>query len=485
MTLTIMNNLNTSGELLQLLPFIIMLAGPVLMILAISIRRNHTFTWILALLSFALTLASALYLMNKDPFVSPLLTVDRFSLLYTGLFATAGILITMLAKNYLDKLSERREEFYLLLLFATLGSSLMVSANSFVSLFLSLEVLGISLYALIGYIHHSGKAIEAGLKYLILAALSSAILLFGVALVYFETGCLSYSSVGTYLSQATLSPLMIAGFGMIIAGAGFKLSLVPFHWWTSDVYQGSNAPVTAFIATVSKGGMIGALIRFFTIIHGTEHQQVVLVLTVLAAASMLIGNILAVQQNNLKRLLAYSSIAHLGYLMISLIAFGDGGTQAATFYLFAYFATTLGAFGVVSLLSSAEGEAEELENYKGLFWQKPVLAAFLSLIMFSLAGIPLTAGFAGKVFVALSGVKANLWLLLIFLAVNSVIGVYYYLRVVVMMFSSPKTETSGSIARLPFSAGMIVLALLAMLILFLGIFPGGVLDMIGGASILP
>ncbi|HRZ42269.1 MAG TPA: NADH-quinone oxidoreductase subunit N [Bacteroidales bacterium] len=480
-----MNNLITSGELLQLLPFITMLAGPVLMIFLISIRRNHTFTWILTLLSFALTLAFAVYLMDKEPYVSPLLTIDRFSLLYTGMFASAGFLVTLLAKRYLDNLSERREEFYLLLLFATLGSSLMVSSNGFASLFLSLELLGISLYALISYIHRSGKAIEAGLKYLILAALSSAVLIFGVALVYYETGGLSYSSIGTYLSQHTFSPLLVAGIGMIIAGAGFKLSLVPFHWWTSDVYQGSNAPVTAFIATVSKGGMVGALIRFFTMIHGTEYQQVVLVLTILAAASMLIGNILAVRQNNLKRLLAYSSIAHLGYLMISLIAFGDGGTQAATFYLYAYFATTLGAFGVISILSDSQGEAEELEKYKGLFWKKPVLAAFLALIMFSLAGIPLTAGFAGKFFVALSGVKADLWLLLIFLAVNSVIGVYYYLRVVVMMFSAPKEKTPASDNSSTFSAGYIVLGLLAIIIIYLGISPNGILSLIGSAVILP
>jgi NADH-quinone oxidoreductase subunit N len=193
---------------------------------------------------------------------------------------------------------------------------------------------------------------------------------------------------------------------------------------------------------------------------------------------MLVGNVLALQQGNLKRLLAYSSIAHLGYILISFIAFGNGGSEAATFYLIAYFVTTLGAFGIISMLSTSEGEADSISFYKGLFWRKPLLAALFTLIMFSLAGIPLTSGFVGKFFVATSGVKAGLWILLFFLAVNSVIGVYYYLRVVVMMFSNKENSAETIQCEKGISGSMIALVFVAVMILYLGVYPGGVMNLI-------
>jgi len=198
---------------------------------------------------------------------------------------------------------------------------------------------------------------------------------------------------------------------------------------------------------------------------------------------MFMGNILALQQNNLKRLLAYSSIAHLGYILIAFISFGNGGTQAATFYLIAYFATTLGGFGIIALLSTSEGEAEDISFYKGLYWRKPLLAAFMTLVMFSLAGIPLTSGFVGKFFVATAGVKANLWVLLFFLAINSVVGVYYYLRVVVMMFSNKDNAVETIRSEKGLLAGMIALAFVALMILYLGIYPTGVMELIQHAGI--
>ena len=431
--------------------------------------------------TFAAVLFSVISNYNQSSLEISLLTIDKFSLLYTGLFAVVGFLITLFAHDYLEKTSDHKEEFYLLLVFATLGSSLMVASNNFVSLFLSLEVLSVSLYSLIAYLRRQEQAIEAGLKYLILAAMSSAVLLFGIALVYFETGSLSYLGIAAKMDSTGFTPYLIAGLAMIIAGAGFKLSVVPFHWWTADVYQGSNSLVTSFIATVSKGGMVGAMIRMFTIIHVFNNESIVLVLTIIAAASMFIGNILALQQNNLKRMLAYSSIAHLGYIMIAFISFGNGGTDAATFYLMAYFATTLGAFGVISMLTTSDGEAENISFYKGLYWRKPVLAAFISLVMFSLAGIPLTSGFVGKFFVATAGVKADLWVLLFFLAVNSVIGVYYYLRVIVMMFSNKDNSEETIICSKGLNAGMLAIVFVAVMILYLGIYPSGVMGMIQNA----
>ncbi len=473
-----MNKMMTTQEILQLMPFLLLLVGPALMLIIIAVKRNHLFTWLFTLLTFTLVLWSAISIYHQPAAESSLLSVDKFSMLYTGIFAVVGIVITLFSYSYLEKLSDHKEEFYVLLLFATMGSALMVASNNFVSLFLSLEVLSVSLYSLIAYLRKSGRAIEAGLKYLVLAAMSSAVLLFGIALVFFETGQFSYAGVGHSLNTLGFTPYMIGGFAMIIAGAGFKLSVVPFHWWTSDVYEGSNALVTSFIATVSKGGMVGAMIRMFTLINGMNHTSIVNVFIIISAASMVFGNILALQQGNMKRLLAYSSIAHLGYILISFIAFGNGGTQAATFYLIAYFATTLGAFGVISMLSTSEGEAESVSFYKGLYWRKPVLAAFMSLVMFSLAGIPLTAGFIGKFFVATSGVKSNLWLLLFFLAVNSVIGVYYYLRVVVMMFSNKQNQPETIVYKKGISGDLIALIFIALMIIYLGVYPGGIMQLI-------
>jgi NADH-quinone oxidoreductase subunit N len=473
-----MNKMITSQEIFQLMPYLLMLVGPALLLIFIAIKRNHLFAWLFTILNFALVLWSSITAYHQPVLEVSLITVDKFAMLYSGIFAIVGIVITLLSYSYLEKLSDHKEEFYILLVFATLGSSLMVASNNFVSLFLSLEVLSVSLYSLIAYLRKSEKAIEAGLKYLVLAAMSSAILLFGIALVYFETGVFSYAEIGQKLNSIGFTPYMVGGLAMIIAGAGFKLSVVPFHWWTSDVYQGANSPVTAFIATVSKGGMVGAMIRMFTLIHGLGHQSIIDVLVVISAASMLVGNVLALQQGNLKRLLAYSSIAHLGYILISFIAFGNGGSEAATFYLIAYFVTTLGAFGIISMLSTSEGEADSISFYKGLFWRKPLLAALFTLIMFSLAGIPLTSGFVGKFFVATSGVKAGLWILLFFLAVNSVIGVYYYLRVVVMMFSNKENSAETIQCEKGISGSMIALVFVAVMILYMGVYPGGVMNLI-------
>jgi NADH-quinone oxidoreductase subunit N len=283
-----MNKLITTQDLMQLMPFLLMLALPVILLVIIAMKRNHLFTWLFTLATFAAVLVTVITNFQQAPLSIALLTVDKFSLLYTGVFAIVGMVITLLSHSYLEKTSDHKEEFYLLLVFATLGSSLMVASNDFVSLFMSLEVLSVSLYSMIAYLRHQERAIEAGLKYLVLAAMSSAVLLFGIALVYFETGVFSYALIGVKLGQIGFTPYIIAGFAMIIAGAGFKLSVVPFHWWTSDVYQGANSPVTSFIATVSKGGMVGAMIRMFTSIHGLDNESVVLVLTVIAAASCLL-----------------------------------------------------------------------------------------------------------------------------------------------------------------------------------------------------
>ncbi len=271
-----------------------------------------------------------------------------------------------------------------------------------------------------------------------------------------------------------LSPLVISGFGMMMVGIGFKLALVPFHMWTPDVYQGAPAPVTAYIATVSKGAVMAVLIRFFFNIRGFDNHYLFIVISGIAILSMFIGNLLAIRQQNIKRLLAYSSIANMGYLIIILLTGSNKGIQASIFYLVSYFITTIGAFGVISLLSTCQYEAEKIEDYKGLFWKRPWIAIVFTLSLLSLAGIPVTAGFIAKFYVIFEGMKAGLMVLVFSMIINSVIGLYYYLRVITTMFSAANETKLPTLSL----TGNITLSLIALSILILGVYPGWLINII-------
>ena len=348
-------------------------------------------------------------------------------------------------------------------------------ANHFVLFFLGIETLSISLYILIAFQRSKSNSIEAGIKYLILASVSSAFLLFGMALIYTAFGTMQFTAIVTALGTGgQLSPLVISGFGMMMVGIGFKLALVPFHMWTPDVYQGAPAPVSAYIATVSKGAVMAVLIRFFFNLRGFDNHYLFIAISGIAILSMFVGNILAIRQKNIKRLLGYSSIANMGYLIIILLTGSNRGIQASIFYLISYFITTIGAFGVISLLSTSEYEAEKIEDFKGLFWKRPWIAIVFTLSLLSLAGIPVTAGFIAKFYVILEGMNAGLMVLIISLIINSVIGLYYYLRIITMLFSAASETKFPELS----VTGNITLAIIAVSILILGIYPGWLIDII-------
>jgi NADH-quinone oxidoreductase subunit N len=302
-----------------------------------------------------------------------------------------------------------------------------------------------------------------------------------MALIYAATGTMSFKEIPDCFGADTASsPLYLTGIGMLLVGIGFKLALVPFHMWTPDVYQGAPAPVSAFIATISKGAVLAISLRFFIDIRGFQNNALVTILSVIAVLSMFTGNLLALRQTNFKRLLAYSSIAHLGYLLITLIAGTSTGTQAAVFYLASYMITTLGAFGTISILSVCERDAENIDDFRALFWKNPWIAMVLTLTLLSLAGIPLTAGFIGKFYISLAGLKSGLWIPVISLIINSIISLYYYLRVIKIMFTSSEKEFQPV---LPLTA-YIVLAFLALAILILGVLPAWLMNIINDFSIL-
>jgi NADH-quinone oxidoreductase subunit N len=372
-----------------------------------------------------------------------------------------------------------------LLLLAVLGACVLVISKHFASIFLGLEILSVALYGMIAYLRRRERSDEAGLKYLILAAFSSAFLLLGMALIYFTTGTMEFNQLSEYFLEASELPLvLLAGVGLMIVGIGFKLGIVPFHMWTPDVYEGAPAPVTAFIATVSKGGIIIVLVRFFNSINGFSYPQLVTIFTIISIASMFAGNFLALRQDNVKRVLAYSSIAHLGYLLVAFLSGNKFGVEAVSFYLVAYFITSVGAFGIVAVLSDEDRDAERMEDYKGLFWIRPWMAAAFTAMLLSLAGIPLTAGFIGKFYLLASGVDTQLWLLVVVLIVNSVIGLYYYIRIIALMFDSSASVARERLHPTVYLGSLVTIFILSILLVWLGIFPQGVISVIRNLTAL-
>src|SRR5690606_17234455 len=267
--------------------------------------------------------------------------------------------------------------------------------------------------------------------------------------------------------------------GFVIAGIAFKMSLVPFHLWTPDVYQGAPAPITAFLATVSKGAVFVVLLRYFMLADAYAYRPLVVALSLLAGASMLLGNVLALLQSNVKRILAYSSIAHIGYLLVAFIAGGAVAIESASYYLAAYLASSIGAFGVVAILSSGvEGETQTLREYRGLYWRRPWLAAVFSLMLLSLAGIPLTMGFVAKFYVVAASIDASLWVLLALVIVGSGIGLFYYLRVLVTLYLEPDDVAPDGARAAAAPSGHVVLAVASVAVIWLGIFPAQLIDVV-------
>jgi NADH-quinone oxidoreductase subunit N len=420
-----------------------------------------------------------IYASNKTFTVEPLFIVDGFGTFITGLLVLSTLAVVMISYAYFEQREERKEEYYILLLLATLGAAMLVISKHFVSLFLGLEILSVALYSMIAYLRKREKSDEAGIKYLILAAFSSAFMLLGMAFVYSETGSMDFTGIASYMAEASeLSVILLAGFGLMIVGVGFKLGVVPFHMWTPDVYEGAPAPVTAFIATVSKGGMVVLLVRFFTQINGYQYPALVMAFTIISISSMFIGNFLALRQDNVKRVLAYSSIAHLGYLLVAFLAGGKLGLEAVSFYLVAYFVTSLGAFGIISILSDEDRDAERMEDYKGLLWRRPWVAAAFTAMLLSLAGIPLTAGFVGKFYLIAAGVNMEQWLLVVMLALNSVIGLYYYIKIIAIMFDRPSGTEEPPLHPRLYWGNLATIFILSLLLVWFGVYPQGLIGLI-------
>lgn len=468
----------TPQQLIALLPLLIVGLTVVVVMLSIAWRRNHFLNATLSVIGLNAALVSLWFVGQGGAMdVTPLMRVDGYAMLYSGLVLLASLATCTFAYPWLEGYNDNKEEFYLLVLIAALGGILLANANHLAVLFLGIELISLPLFGLIGYAFRQKRSLEASIKYTILSAAASSFLLFGIALLYAQSGNLSFMALGKSLGDGMLhEPLLLAGLGMMIVGLGFKLSLVPFHLWTPDVYQGAPAPVSTFLATASKIAIFGVVMRLFLYAPVGDSEAVRVVLGIIAFASIIFGNLMALSQTNIKRLLGYSSISHLGYLMVALIALQSGEMSMETVgvYLAGYLFSSLGAFGVVSLMSSPYRgpDADSLFSYRGLFWHRPILSAVMTVMMLSLAGIPMTLGFIGKFYVLAVGVQAHLWWLTAGVVIGSAIGLYYYLRVAVSLYlSAPQQLNRDAPRNWQYSAGGIVVLISALLVLIFGIYP--------------
>jgi NADH-quinone oxidoreductase subunit N len=465
-----------AADIIALLPILLISATAVVVMLSVAVKRSHGLAAGLTLVGLVgafLSIFAAVPLAPRQ--VTSLLLVDRFALFYMGLIIASAAVVAGLSYDYFKNRDEHREELYLLLLIATAGCAVLVASTHFASFLLGLEILSVSLYALIAYLKERNQALEAGIKYLILASASAAFLLFGMALIYADTGTMEFSRIREVSLGGSGFALLVPGVVLTVTGIGFKLGVVPFHLWTPDVYEGAPAPVAAFVATTSKTAMVALLLRYAYLSGAFEYRAVFLVFAIIAIASMCAGNLLALAQRNVKRILAYSSIAHFGYILVGFLAGGAMGIEAVSFYMVAYTATLLAAFGVVTVLSSSERDADDLEDYRGLFWQRPALASVLTVALLSLAGIPATMGFVSKFYVLAAGAGASAWLLILTLAITSVAGLFYYLRIVVALYSAPPERVLIGVTS---RSGVLVVVALSIALIWFGIYPTSLLNLV-------
>ncbi len=405
---------------------------------------------------------------------------DNFALVAKLLFLLATATVIVVSLHFLRSEESPYGEFHALLLFASIGMCLMACSADLIMTFLGLELLSISTYILAAF-RNDRRSAESAWKYFILGAFSTGFLLYGVAFVYGATGSTKYPEIAQAVKAGGHSPALLLGLGLILVGFGFKAALAPFHVWTPDVYEGAPVPVTAFLAVASKAAAFVALMRILIQVFPGLGDYWQVLLAFCAVATMIMGNVAALAQSNIKRMLAYSSIAHAGYLLVGVTANNGIGAQAVVFYLTSYAFMTLGAFAVIEILAGREERFVNLEDYSGIGFRYPFLGVSLSIFLISMAGIPATAGFMGKLFLFSAAIKSQLYWVVILGLIASAIGVYYYLRVIVLMFMRDPVAEATPVT-LPISA-RVTIALMVLGTFCLGLFPGPLLALVSDARI--
>jgi NADH-quinone oxidoreductase subunit N len=459
------------GLILSIFGILIMMLDPL-----VDEEKSQKTLGIIGFIGTIAALASTWY-MGKFPGLafSNTIRIDSFSVFFNFLVIAISAVVILSSFEYMAVQKIRAGEYYALILFGAVGMSLMSSAVELVLIFIGLEISSISTYILAGFRRNDASSSESSLKYFLLGSFATAFFLYGVALIFGATGSTNIDVIGQRLLSSPAEPLVFTAMALMFVGLGFKVAAAPFHVWTPDVYEGAPAPVVGFMSTAPKAAAFAVLLRVVFAINAPGHFWF---LWVAAALSMTLGNISALVQSNVKRLLAYSSIAHAGYLLVAFAMTTPEnftvGISAAMFYTAAYAAMNVGAFAVVSHLANAGERYVNLEDYEGLGRTSPILAATLTMFLLSLIGIPITGGFFAKFYVFSAALRANLVWLTIIGVLNSAIGAYYYLRVIVVMYMR---ESRKEVPVSPVSPGLgLALALCLVATLYLGILPNRVLQ---------
>jgi NADH-quinone oxidoreductase subunit N len=463
---------------------IVTATGCLVIIIDLIVRsRDKTHLAVLSLVGLAVAFVVSwnLWDYNQVSFEG-MVAGDNFSQFFTLAFLVITAFTILFSVGVLDREEMNQGEYYALLLFSCVGMILMASGTDLIVTFLGLELLSICLYVMSGLSRTRLASQEAAMKYLLLGAFAAAFFLYGIALVYGTAGSTNLAAIARVATSR--NPLLLVGIGLLIVGLGFKAAVAPFHMWTPDVYEGAPTPVTAYMSVAAKAAAFAAMLRVFLSAFANEQllPDWTAVLAVVALVTMIVGNVLAIWQNNIKRLLAYSSIAHAGYLLIGVVAASKLGAASVMFYTLAYTFMNLGAFAVVILLGRRGEENAEIDAYRGLATRQPVLAALMAVFMFSLSGLPPTAGFVGKFYLFQAAVETGWTWLAVAGVLASVVSVYYYLRVVVVMYMQEADRPLGPLQRAPWPAAAAALGALG--VLFVGVFPTGLLDLAQQAAAL-
>jgi NADH-quinone oxidoreductase subunit N len=432
------------------------------------------FSLIGVILAFLLTLSQKGYVKSG---YEGMFVADGYSLFFKIIFLIIAGLTILISIGYTRREGIDFGEYYALIFFATLGMMLMAAGTHLITIFLGLETMSISIYVLAGMIREDRRSVEAALKYFLLGAFATGFLLYGIALIYGATGSLYLKDVAAYIASKNLlrSPMLLMSLVFLTIGFGFKVASVPFHMWTPDVYEGAPTSITAFMATGVKAAAFAAFVRvFFSALPGFRPDWTS-VMWLIAVATMTLGNIVAISQTNIKRMLAYSSIAHAGYILVAFVAGNDLGTSGILFYLMAYAFMNIGAFTCVILLGKKGEENTLINDYAGIGFKYPLLAASMTIFLLSMAGIPPLGGFMAKFYVFSAAVKSKFYWLAILGVLNSAVSVYYYLRVTVLMYFR---ESEREITGLQFSPASVFALVLAVIgTLYMGIFPSNLLSL--------
>lgn len=474
---------------LNFLPMVAVAVSILVLMLAIALKRDYRLSFGIALSGLLVAfLGSLSSLFGKGYAQSGKLFVfDGFAWFYQSLVLFCAIFCVLLAYRYFKNFNDNKEELFLLMLTATLGGLVLSASVHFTSFFVGLELLSVPMYGMLGYTFLKKRSLEAAMKYLILSAAASATLLMGMAFVFAGMGTLSFGFIGeAMMAQQAPNALFILGVVMMIAAMSFKLSLAPFHAWAGDVYQGANPAVVAFLASASKVAVLAVAVRFLIQSATPLLVSVDAVLFALVLLSVVVGNLLALYQSSFKRLMAFSSVAHMGYVLMIVIAQGSAADIMVASYVLVYALTALGVFGVVAIMSGGVNakDADNIAYYQGLFWRRPVLSAVMTVMLLSLAGIPLTAGFMTKMQVMMAVVEGGRFWLAALLVLGSAIGLYYYLKTILIMYKRPAKRVVYD-APNQWRTGLTGLVLLAMaaVLVFFGVLPSGLFDLAAHALI--